>query len=144
MTRKDFLQQLGAGAFFVLATPCLHSCTKENNGDDTPSAGDKDFEVDLADAAFTSAIASIGFAVVNEVVIAPVASGYAAASRVCAHEGTRFVTYDEAEDQWFCTTHGARFDRATGEAENDVTDRTLRIYRTELVDGGAKLRVFSR
>lgn len=132
MTRKDFLKNLGVGAAFVLTVPCLHSCGDDDDnpsGGMTPSAGDQNFTVDLDDPANVALMSSVGFVIVNKVVIArTVDDQYVAASQVCSHEGTERVEYDSARDQWFCSTHGARFQTTSGEPENTVTNRNLRIY----------------
>ena len=133
MTRKDFLKNLGVGAAFVLTVPCLHSCGGDDDspsgGNETPSAGDQNFTVDLDDAANANLLTTGGFVIVNRVVVArTVNDQFVAASQICSHEGTDQVIYDELADQWFCRTHAARFSVGTGDPENDVTNRELRIY----------------
>lgn len=135
MTRKDFLKNIGVGAAFVLTVPCLHSCgSDDDSGDMTPSAGPQNFTIDL-DATENAALLNTGgFVVKNKVVVArTVDNQFAAASQVCSHEGTEVMVYNETTDQWFCSTHGAQFDVGSGEPQNDVTNRNLRIYNVTQV-----------
>ena len=138
MTRQDFLRQISLGAAFVLTVPCLHSCDKDDNGDDAPAgehpgAGDVNFTIDVTDAQYADGLAARGYVVVQRVVVARLAGGgFAAASQVCSHEDTQQVIYDGIDEEWFCLTHGARFERGSGAPKNDITNRALRIYTTSL------------
>ncbi len=143
MTRKDFLKNMGIGAAFVLTVPCLHSCKGDDNGDE-PAPLDVDFLVDLSDPDNATLQTPGSFRVIDKVVVARTIDGdYAAASLVCSHEATEAVTYDETEDEWFCTTHGARFQLASGDPTNNITDNDLRVYNTSLNSSTNMLRVFS-
>jgi nitrite reductase/ring-hydroxylating ferredoxin subunit len=128
MTRKDFLKNIGVGAAFVLTVPCLHSCDKDDEGM-TPQPGSVDFTLDLDDTANQALTTPGGFVISNRVVVAQTLSGeFIAASQVCSHEATQAVIYDSANEQWFCGTHGARFDQASGDPENGITNNPLRLY----------------
>jgi len=135
MTRKDFLKNIGVGAAFVLTVPCLHSCgSDDDSGEMTPSAGPQNFTIDLDATENAALLATGGFVVKNKVVVAlSVDNNYVAASQVCSHEGNEVMVYNENTDQWFCSVHGAQFDSVTGEPQNDVTNRNLRIYNVTQV-----------
>ena len=142
MTRLEFLRQVGLGAAFVLTVPCLHSCDKGDDGDgDGPTTpAEVDFTIDTAAAPYADQFANRGFVVERGVVIARLtAGGFAAASQTCSHERRPEVTYDQTDDLWFCTAHGAEFARADGAPTNSVTPNPLRIYTTSL--DGTMLRV---
>ncbi len=98
-----------------------------------PNPGAVNFTIDITDPLYSTPLEGRGWVAVNEVIVAKLTSGaYAAASQICSHEATKEVYYDKVADRWECTTHGALFDRSTGDPLNTVTDRPLRLYTTTL------------
>jgi Rieske Fe-S protein len=136
MNRKEFLNKIGLGAAFALTATCLHSCEKENT---TPS-GPVDFTINLNDAANASLANTGGYVIQNAVVIAKTASGYAAATVICSHEGQQQITYRGNQNQWYCTAHGATFD-INGVGQNANGSKGLTIYKTQL--SANSLRIYS-
>ncbi len=136
MDRKDFLSKIGIGAAFALTASCLGSCKKEAT---TPS-GPADFTINLNDAANAALSTTGGYVISNAVVIAKTATGYAAATVICSHEGQQQITYRGANNQWYCTAHGAIFDIA-GKGLNANGSKGLTIYNTSLT--GSTLRIYS-
>ena len=140
MDRKEFLSKLGVGAAFVLTGTCMLSCGDDDMEGPQPRT-DVDFTVDLTAPENSDLLDDGGFKVFADelTVVARTLTGeYVAVTQVCSHEQTLQVQY--AGTRWLCTTHGAEFD-LQGEPQNDVTDRTLLVYQTEL--NGDSLRVFS-
>lgn len=136
MNRKDFLSKIGFGAAFALTATCLHSCEKENT---TPS-GPVDFTINLNDAVNAALANTGGYVIQNAVVIAKTASGYAAATVICSHEGQQQITYRGTQNQWYCTAHGAIYD-INGVGQNANGSKGLTIYKTTL--SGNSLRIYS-
>lgn len=136
MNRKEFLNKIGFGAAFALTATCLHSCEKENT---TPS-GPVDFTINLNDAANAALANTGGYVIQNAVVIAKTASGYAAATVICSHEGQQQITYKGNQNQWYCTAHGATFD-INGAGQNSNGSKGLTIYKTQLT--ASSLRIYS-
>jgi cytochrome b6-f complex iron-sulfur subunit len=135
MERRDFLEQLGIGAAFVLTTACLGSCKKDAAV--TPA----DFTLDLTTAANANLKTNGGYVVSNGIVVAKTTAGeYVAATVTCSHEQKTQVTYDKTKNEWLCTAHQARFD-LTGKGLNSEGNKGLAIYKTTLT--GTNLRVFS-
>lgn len=136
MDRKDFLNKIGFGAAFALTATCLGSCKKEA----TKPSGPVDFTINLNDAA-NAALATVGgYVISNAVVIAKTASGYAAATVICSHEGKQQITYRSGSNQWYCTAHGATFN-INGTGVNGNASNGLTIYNTALT--GTTLRIYS-
>lgn len=136
MNRKEFFNKIGFGAAFALTVTCLHSCEKEN----TTPTGPVDFTLNLSDLA-NVALANIGgYVIQNAVVIAKTATGYAAATVICSHEGQQQITYRGTPNQWYCTAHGATFD-INGVGQNANGSKGLTIYKTSL--SANNLRVYS-
>jgi len=73
-------------------------------------------------------------------VIAKTATGYAAATVICSHEGQQQITYRNTLNQWYCTAHGASFD-INGIGQNGNGSKGLTIYKTSL--SANNLRVYS-
>lgn len=141
MDRKEFLNKLGVGAAFVLTGTCILSCGGDDEMEGPQPRTDVDFTIDLTEAANSDLLDNGGFKVFSDelVVVARTMTGeYVAVTQVCSHEQTLQVQY--AGTRFLCTTHGAEFSE-TGEPLNEVTDRTLLVYNTELT--GDSLRVFS-
>jgi cytochrome b6-f complex iron-sulfur subunit len=136
MERRDFLEQLGIGAAFVLTTACLGSC---KNDSVTPAIAD--FTLDLTAAANANLKTNGGYVISNGIVVAKTTAGdYVAATVTCSHEQKTQVVYDKAANQWHCTAHDARFDM-TGKGVNSTGSKGLTIYKTALT--GSNLRIFS-
>jgi len=136
MNRKDFLSKIGFGAAFALTATCLGSCDKEAT---TPS-GPVDFTINLNDVANRALANTGGYIINNAVVIAKTATGYAAATVICSHEGQQQIMYKGTSNQWYCTSHGATFD-INGAGLNGNASKGLTIYKTALT--GTTLRIYS-
>ncbi len=137
MNRKEFLNTIGVGAAFALTASCFGSCKKTST---TPS-GPIDFTLDLTLAANANLLINGGYIVINNCVVAKTTSGnYAAATVICSHEGRTQVTYDSANNNYYCTAHGARFS-LTGSGLNSNGSGGLTIYNTQLTN--SMLRIYS-
>jgi len=137
MNRKEFMSKLGVGAAFVLTTPCIIGCTKDEITEgEVPEI---DFTVDLNDE---NILRSPGtFIIKNSIVIANNIDGqYIAATVKCTHEGLSQVRYDKFADNFECTAHGARFTQ-DGEGLNVNGAGGLTTYN--VTQDGDILRVFS-
>tara|TARA_Y100001933_G_C18875209_1_gene511663 strand:- start:333 stop:761 length:429 start_codon:yes stop_codon:yes gene_type:complete len=141
MKRKEFLRNLGAGAAFALAYPCLNGCSKDGAVGGLPVPTGIDFTVDLDSQEGAPLQNNGGFILKQFVVVAKNLEGeYVAASQICSHQQTeevRFITEDGGI--YRCATHGARFDQ-NGNPLNSITPNPLKIFNTELND--RMLRVF--
>lgn len=134
MDRRDFLNQLGIGAAFVLTTACLGSCKS-----DTTTVDPVDFIIDLTASEFSALRTNGGYVIKNSAVIARTTSGnYAAATVKCSHEGDNQIVYKTGE--WYCNSHGARFSEA-GAGLNSNASKGLTIFKTTLT--GNSLRIYS-
>lgn len=132
MERREFLEKLGIGAAFVLATSCLHSCTAD-------SASPVDFTLNLDEPANAALKINGGYVVTNGTVVARTKAGdYVAATLVCSHQEQKQVTYRSSTDSYYCTAHGAEFD-LKGKGLNSNGSKGLTIYTTTLT--GTTLRV---
>ncbi len=136
MNRKEFLEQLGLGAAFVLTTACLGGCAKEDFRPTEPI----DLTLDLTLLEYEALQQNGGFVVIdNAVVVARTLAGdYVAATRMCSHEGRLQITL--RDDEWYCTAHGARY-MLDGGGLNNNGSNGLTTYQTSL--SGDVLRVFS-
>jgi nitrite reductase/ring-hydroxylating ferredoxin subunit len=133
MERRDFLTKLGVGAAFALTSSCLSSCAK--------IVDSVDFTIDLNEPAFAALKVPGGYVVTQQVVVAHGIDGnYYAATVICSHDQQKKVTYDQAEHEFYCTAHGARFD-LQGNGKNSTGSGGLTVYGTAL--SGNTLRVFS-
>ena len=149
MQRKQFLKSLGAGAAFAVAFPCLHACSKdddgESNGDgNVPEPTGVDFTVDLESSEAQELRQNGGFIIQDSVVIVKNMEGnFVAASQVCSHQGYAEVEFlDRDGGIFFCGVHGSRFEQ-NGEPLNQVDAqpaKSLKVFKTEL--SGSVLRVF--
>ncbi|HRH99726.1 MAG TPA: Rieske 2Fe-2S domain-containing protein [Saprospiraceae bacterium] len=136
MTRKEFLKSLGIGAAFVVTTSCFQSCTKE-------IIGPVDFSLDLDSASNLKLKTNGEYIVTNNCVVARTIDGkYVACTIVCSHEQRKEVIYDNVNNIYACTAHGAEFDLA-GKGLNKNGSKGLTIYNTELSADGKTLRVYS-
>lgn len=137
MNRKEFISKLGVGAAFVLTTPCIIGCTKDNPGE--PDVLDVDFMVDLNE--FDSLRSPGSFIITNNIVVANNIDGqYIAATIKCSHEGLNQIKYDKFADNWECTAHGARYAQ-DGEGLNANGAGGLTTYN--VTQDGDMLRIFS-
>lgn len=144
MERKEFLRSLGAGAAFALTFPCLHGCSKEEEGGNVPVPTGVDFTIDLSSEEGLE-LANNGDFILKDlvVVVRNLEGNFVAASQVCSHEAydqVRFVTVDGGI--FYCDVHGSRFAQ-DGTPLNQVDSnlaRPLKIFSTEL--NGTLLRVF--
>ncbi|MEM9142961.1 MAG: Rieske 2Fe-2S domain-containing protein [Bacteroidota bacterium] len=144
MERKEFLRSLGAGAAFALTFPCLHGCSKEEEGGNVPVPTGVDFTIDLSSEEGLD-LANNGDFILKDlvVVVRNLEGNFVAASQVCSHEAydqVRFVTVDGGI--FYCDVHGSRFAQ-DGTPLNQVDSnlaRPLKIFSTEL--NGTLLRVF--
>jgi len=134
MLRRDFIAKIGLGAAFALTASCLGACTKND-------ASPVDFTLNLDDSA-NSALKTLGkYIVTNQVVVAHGTDGnYYAATVICSHEQQKQITYDQSQNGYYCTAHGARFD-LQGAGQNGNGSRGLEVYQTSL--NGNILRIFS-
>ncbi len=141
MTRKEFLQKAGAGAFFAISVGCFGSCAKENisPGGNNPAA--VDFTLDLNSSTNAALNNPGGYVIVdNNVVVARTLQGdFIAASRTCSHEPRKEVIF--RDNEFYCTAHGARF-TTSGGGLNDKGKNGLPTYQTSL--NGNTLHVFTR
>ena len=135
MQRIEFLKVLGSGT--VLAcTGCLDACSSKSD----PAPTNVNFTLDLAlpeNAALTNTGGSLSK---SGVILARLsATAFAAVSIACTHEGTS-VTYQSAQQNFFCPNHGSKFDKS-GTVLNGPASKALQKYNTEFT--GNSLRVFS-
>lgn len=135
MERSEFLKVLGSGAALA-CTGCLDSCSSK--GDPAPT--NVNFTLDLTlpeNAALTNTGGSLSK---SGVIVARISStAFAAVGLACTHEGTS-VTYQSAQQNFYCPNHGSKFDK-TGSVLNGPASKALAKYNTELT--GNNLRVFS-
>ncbi len=137
MTRKEFLENIGLGAAFVLTATCMGGCTK----DSAEGQNKIDFTIDLNKAAYAKLQTPGTYIVKDGVVIARSNSGeYLAATQTCSHEQLTQITYSSDEGGWLCTAHGALFDEE-GNGLNANGSKGLTIYNTELLANNM-LRVY--
>ena len=133
MDRRQFLEQVGLGAAFVLTATCLGSCKTE-------SVSAVDFTIDINDSAFSALKTNGGYVIKNGAVVArTLTGGYAAATVTCSHEGEQGISYNN-QGQWYCTAHSALFD-ATGKGLNNNGSKGLTIFKADL--SGTQLHVYS-
>ena len=136
MTRKEFLQRAGQGAFVALVVGAC-GCAKENLGGNNEPI---DFTLDLSLSENSDLASNGGYRVIdNKVVVAKSMDGdYIAATRTCSHEPRKAIIF--RDNEWFCTEHDARFD-VDGNGLNSKGSNGLHTYNVEL--NGNLLRVFS-
>ncbi len=135
MERSEFLKLLGSGTMLACAG-CLDSCSSKSD----PAPTNFNFTLDLSlpeNAALTNTGGSLSK---NGVIVARLsATAFAAVSIACTHEGTS-VTYQSAQQNFFCPNHGSKFDKS-GSVLNGPASKALQKYNTELT--GNSLKVFS-
>lgn len=124
MNRSEFIKTLGLGAAFVLTSNCFQSCAKE-------IIGPVDFTLDLNDPANAVLKTNGGYLVTNSTVVARTINGIlVAATVICSHEKRHEVVYDESNDRFYCTAHGAEFN-LDGSGHNPNGKKGLTIYTVE-------------
>jgi Rieske Fe-S protein len=134
MDRRNFLESLGIGAAFVLTSSCLQSCKKTIVGNLV------DFSLDLNASENAALQNNGGYVIKNAIVIARDKNGnFVAASQTCGHQQFKTVVFQENTNEFFCTTHGARYDTA-GKGLNDVAKTGIFTYKTELKEN--QLRIY--
>lgn len=143
MERKEFLTTLGMGAGSLILSCCLGGCSKSSSDDGvtpTPTPGNRvDFTFDTTSDAN---LASRGWTVRNNVIIARSGASYLAFEALCPHQGSG-LTFDAAANQFPCSNtgagHGSVFDNA-GKRVAGPAARDLKKYQTSVT--GNSLRVF--
>ena len=136
MNRKEFMSKLGVGAAFVLTTPCIIGCSKDEDSTETTEV---DFMVDLNEYEVLRSPGS--FIITNNVVVANNIDGeYIAATITCSHENLNQIQYNRFMDGWECTAHGARYTQE-GEGLNANGAGGLTTYN--VMKEGDTLRIFS-
>jgi cytochrome b6-f complex iron-sulfur subunit len=136
MTRKEFLEQAGAGAALLLMPACIGGfggCKKK----DTKKSATVDFTLDVSSGPLA---ANGGSLVQNGVIVARTNSGtFIAVASACTHEGTT-VQFVNSTTSFSCPNHGAKFD-SSGNVTQGPAASPLKQYNTTL--SGTSLRVFS-
>jgi len=139
MTRGQFLKNMGFSGAALLAVYCvggLSSCSKES---ETPLG--KDFTINLDEAAYSSLKIVGNFLVIQEVVVVCTGAGiYRAVTLICSHAGQKQVAYRKAQNDFYCSAHGANFD-IDGKGKNSNGSKGLKVYSNTL--SGSNLRIFS-
>ncbi|MFM6954022.1 MAG: ubiquinol-cytochrome c reductase iron-sulfur subunit [Sphingobacteriaceae bacterium] len=142
MERKEFVTLLGLGAGAVVVHACLGACGK---GGATPAPvpgpnGKVDFTI--TNIASNSDIQGKGYMVQNSIVIATTANGYFAVSGVCTHLGAPISFTGTV---FYCNPatggHGSQFN-TDGSVKVGPANTPLKSYSTQLLNGGADLRVY--
>ncbi len=140
--RNEFLKSLGFKGASLLAIYCgastLSSC--KNDSGLSPS-GPIDFTIDLSNVSYSKLNTVGSYLVYNQVVIArtsSAATGFAAVTQVCSHEGQSQIYYTGSG--FACPVHGAAFS-ISGARANNVSSKGITAYQTAL--SGTSLRVFS-
>jgi cytochrome b6-f complex iron-sulfur subunit len=140
--RNEFLKSLGFKGASLLAVYCgastLSSC--KNDSGLSPS-GPIDFTIDLSNVSYSKLNTVGSYLVYNQVVIArtsSAATGFAAVTQVCSHEGQSQIYYTGSG--FACPVHGAAFS-ISGARANNVSSKGITAYQTAL--SGTSLRVFS-
>lgn len=154
-SRHQFIKQLGFGGASLMAFYCmgtLSSCSKsEADPTPTPASGGNnnakiDVTLDLTTNDFKGLKTDGEFAVKDNIIIANTGGKYAAISKVCTHEGTT-ITYRKANTDFRCPNHGATFNtdgtvKGGPNGSMASTISALKVFKTEVLDSGNKLRIF--
>lgn len=135
MNRKEFLKLMGMTATAYVASNLLFSCSSN----DSPTAPTNvDFTIDLNDPNYSFLKTPGEFLLKDNVIVAHTIDGqYIALSGLCTHEGEK-ITYDDANDNFFCPKHGSRFAK-DGSVTKGPAKKQLYRYIVEL--NGTLLRV---
>lgn len=141
MNRKDFLKQLGFSGAAIFATYCVGGGLAACSSSGLSPATNVDFTLDLTAAENAALKNKGGYITRNTVVVAYTTLGtYVAVTQVCSHEGRQEVMYRSAQNNFYCTAHGATFD-LSGNGLNSEGRGGLKVYNTQLTNNS--LRVFS-
>lgn len=140
MNRKDFLKQVGFSGAAIFATYCMGGLSGCSSSGLSP-ASNVDFTLDLSLAENAALKNKGGFLIKNSVVVAYTTQGsYVAVTQVCSHEGRQEVTYRSAQNNFYCTAHGALFD-TSGNGLNSEGRGGLKLYNVQLTNN--LLRIYS-
>lgn len=140
INRKEFIQQVGIGAFTALMATCGIGCKKKDK-DKSDDPQDKPLAVDFTiDVSSGSLATNGGVKYQNNILIARTLSGeFLAVSQFCTHQQTS-VQFQSATSSFKCPNHGAEFN-STGAVTLGPATANLTKYNTTL--NGTSLRVFS-
>lgn len=106
MERKEFLEQMGAGAAAMLLMGCFGACKKK---DSVSAPSGIDFTLDIGTDAYKTLQTKGGFVYKDGVIVARTQSGdLVAVSQACPHEGYA-VVYRKGSDDFFCSLHSSVF-----------------------------------
>ncbi len=148
LSRAKFLKELGLSTATLMAFYCmstgLSSCSKKDDPAPatpvTPGTTKLDFTLDLTSNDFKALKTDGEFVIKDNLIIANAAGVYVALSKVCTHEGTT-IGYRKAENDFRCPNHGSVFN-TSGAVKNGPATSSLKVYKTETLESGNKLRVF--
>ncbi len=150
LSRGQFLKQLGLSSATLMAFYCmgtLSSCSSEKQDDPKPAnpvtGGNNtkiDFTLDLNNADFKGLKTDGEFVIKDSLIVFNTGGNYFALEKACTHAGTT-VTFRKATTDVWCSNHGSVFG-IDGKVKNGPATDALRIYKTETLDSGNKLRVF--
>jgi nitrite reductase/ring-hydroxylating ferredoxin subunit len=138
MNRKEFINKLGIGAAFVLTSSCLGSCTR-----DTRELNNVDLCIDLNSSEFAELQDDGGYVIVEGIVVARTLDGdFVAATRTCSHEQLNDILFDADNNEWLCSSHGARF-TMEGDGLNSNGSAGLSVYQVQYDVSTNALKIFS-
>lgn len=151
MTRTEFLKNLKLGGGALMAIYCMGavtSCANENTplpatniNPDPFKNGKVDFTLDLTLDANKNLKTDGGYLYNGDIIVArSKGAKYIALSKICTHQGTT-VEFQKDTNDLYCPNHGSKFD-VTGKVINSPAPLPLKMYQTELLNSGLKLRVF--
>ncbi len=151
MTRTEFLKNLKLGGGALMSIYCMGAITSCAN-EDTPlpatstnpdpiKNGKIDFTLDLTMDANKALKADGGFLYNGNIIVARSKDAkYIALSKICTHVGTT-VEFQKDTNDIYCPNHGSKFD-LTGKVTKSPAPSPLKMYQTELLASGTKLRVY--
>ena len=141
MERKEFVTLLGLGAGAVVVHACLGACGKGGEATPAPAPGPNGkVDFTISNIASNAGITSMGYTIQNSIIIAKSGNIYLAVSSICTHAGTQ-ITYNSGTSKFPCPAHGSIFN-ADGSVNTGPAQVALKSYSTQLLNGGADLRVF--
>ena len=140
MERLEFLKKLGLGGGALVAVYCtgaLGGCKKKEV---KPEPENKDFILDLNSPSYSALKNNGTFIIYDSVVVAKTTSGnYVAVTQICSHEQNKNVVYLQADNEFYCSVHGARYN-VSGVGLNSNGSKGIKVYSTVL--NGTMLRIF--